>query len=828
MLLTLLTGYTTAFSQQARWVWVPDSTTRGQLKKGDVVLQHSSGTIGPILTGLGQFFSHTLVATDDQGHMRHCTVDESTFKGGTGALLKQDKRIKVYSKDGLINLYDEHLKLPAKIDPVLLANLLPGITNYQDDYNKDSEITPEETVIKKKANSVRLTVRDEADRGRLEQIAEEMKRMEGFYILHAYINMERYEPTVNNLSPVFDYNNISTNGTTCSGAIWWADKRTRMDGGEMNLGYFDSQVIRNCADMMYVKLEEEFDKLITQSINDSFAEERANTMQISEDEMKWQSMVSFLSPLFLGIDGGAIGMVFYDVLFKLEDYILGNVKRQVREYLTGNGSDDYNLPDKLANQVINTFLFNRYEDTSNYWHTQLQEMGDSFASIAVSPDNLMMAGMPNPENNFTGVQTEQTSPYNAIEDFTPTGGYYTKLENGPPTDIPVDTDTGEPPAMLVYENLTDLNNLSLGGNLRQEFEIVPIPLDLGGKHSRTIDFFIKDGSEHTPLSLTGNPLVSLVPAIPGQDQISIVRQPALNMINAGARTRFSLQFAFDPGAPGIYTTRVAIPNNDPFRRAYYFTLSMVGINNSYFVDNPIYYNQCEDRDDFFNPLIGSQFGSKIVEAQRGDYGGYSYSQGKFNNGLRVYNENKYEDRYAQASIYPFDNVVKEDKPDLSRGTCAFWTNASGKWRHAGDWTEVNSYVYFYLTSDTYFIMHAPDTGDVCTINFFVRGNKIFGGTTVPKDKIASIIVQWDLVDGFSDGTNIRFYCNGNQYSNASTLAPADINNFLQYFNLLSKTTKGGDERATGSHASIDNIIIWNKVINASSITSINKPKQTIE
>jgi hypothetical protein len=244
-------------------------------------------------------------------------------------------------------------------------------------------------------------------------------------------------------------------------------------------------------------------------------------------------------------------------------------------------------------------------------------------------------------------------------------------------------------------------------------------------------------------------------------------------------------------------------------------------NNLYYIGKPIYYNQCEDEDDFFNPDIGSEFGPKITHSQKGDAAGWRYTPSQFNNGLQVWNRNKTDEYYARAWIYPFSETPIANKPDLSRGTCAFWTSANGEWRHEGNDTDIYGEVLFYLAENTYFKIRANSNGDVASVEFFVQGSLIAGGITVRKKEFIPIIIQWDLVDGFSDGTNVRFYCKGNPYSVISTLSPADINNYVQYFYLQSHTNNGGDHRpATPGYGSIDNIIFWNTIVDVSDILKI--------
>ncbi len=632
--------------------------------------------------------------------------------------------------------------LPLQFNEKMLTNLIPGITDHGRDKNGNGYIEPDEVrKFEGRNNAARLTIRDESKRPLLENIAEAVKTLKGFYILNAYQNIERFEPKS---TIYFDNRGISTNGSMCSGTIWWADKLARIgyDDKEMNVGTYDAETISNNAYQLFTILKTAFHDSIEEVINNKFKEEKPHyqsTLDADDANLAENYTESFFK---LALH------TMYDVgLYFLSDYIWNDLKRQVKNYLFS----EYDAPTKLANQIINTFLFNRYDDLTDYWREHLDE---TLGSATVSPDNLLMVGMPSPNNTFNGVQTANSSFYDAIEDYKNNGGYYYKFTEPGDVTAPVDTRTGEPPSICVYENTETAHVLPNGVELNAEFEIIPIPEELGGKHSKTMSYSIKNDGFATPLELIGTPPVNLS----GASQFNIAHQPNYTMIDGGARTKFGIEFAFDPAQPGTYSTVISIPNSDENNAAYSCTLKIKGINESYFIDNPIYYNQCENEDDLFNPLIGAQFGSKAVESHSGDYAGFAYIPGKFNNGYRVINRNRKGGRYGQALVYPFGDTFDEDKPDLSRGTCAFWADANGEWRHKDDDTAVDSMMLFSLVD------------------------------AVTTDK---------------------------------------INESAQVFLLKSWTRNGGDYRVDDSHASIDNIIFWNKIVDAESIAAIYKPKDTL-
>ncbi len=80
--------------------------------------------------------------------------------------------------------------------------------------------------------------------------------------------------------------------------------------------------------------------------------------------------------------------------------------------------------DKMANQVVNTFGFDRATDTSGYWRTRLNGPDGYVTSVNPSPDNLLMTNYQNPVGYAPGVQTASSSYYGAVEGLMFIDGYY--------------------------------------------------------------------------------------------------------------------------------------------------------------------------------------------------------------------------------------------------------------------------------------------------------------------------------------------------------------------------------------------------------------------
>ncbi|TAL34500.1 MAG: hypothetical protein EPN93_12335 [Spirochaetes bacterium] len=85
------------------------------------------------------------------------------------------------------------------------------------------------------------------------------------------------------------------------------------------------------------------------------------------------------------------------------------------EGLFGTGADE-----KVANQIVNTFAFDRSTDTSSYWRSRV----GSLTAHANAPDHLLLQNFINPAGANPGVQTESTSYYGQVDPLVITAGYY--------------------------------------------------------------------------------------------------------------------------------------------------------------------------------------------------------------------------------------------------------------------------------------------------------------------------------------------------------------------------------------------------------------------
>lgn len=83
----------------------------------------------------------------------------------------------------------------------------------------------------------------------------------------------------------------------------------------------------------------------------------------------------------------------------------------------GTGGDE-----RIANQICNTFAFDRSTDTSSYWRGRVP------AATANAPDHNLMSTYTNPAGHNMGVQTETSSYYGKVEPLVITNGYYYWVE----------------------------------------------------------------------------------------------------------------------------------------------------------------------------------------------------------------------------------------------------------------------------------------------------------------------------------------------------------------------------------------------------------------
>jgi len=103
--------------------------------------------------------------------------------------------------------------------------------------------------------------------------------------------------------------------------------------------------------------------------------------------------------------------------------LYANVKGEVEDQVGCGKLFAPDVAEDIANQVVNTFAFDRADDLSPYWRTHL----DGVTSEAVAPDHLLMNTYSNPYGNNSGLQTPATSYYDQVDPIEWTDGYWTTV-----------------------------------------------------------------------------------------------------------------------------------------------------------------------------------------------------------------------------------------------------------------------------------------------------------------------------------------------------------------------------------------------------------------
>ncbi|MCP4135818.1 MAG: hypothetical protein GY754_32925 [bacterium] len=156
------------------------------------------------------------------------------------------------------------------------------------------------------------------------------------------------------------------------------------------------------------------------------------------------------------VDAGALAL--YQGLYEM---ILEEVESKGGFW--GNAFDflgfiDYEeIAGKLANQVVNAFGLNVYNDTGSTWRGHLGKT----ETYAVAPDHFIMTSMSNPTGNNTGIQTSESSYYGKIESTVKGGGYYLDTETGLPAEkiVTIYKDANFSGSSKDYYETTNLSSL---------------------------------------------------------------------------------------------------------------------------------------------------------------------------------------------------------------------------------------------------------------------------------------------------------------------------------------------------------------------------------
>jgi hypothetical protein len=97
-----------------------------------------------------------------------------------------------------------------------------------------------------------------------------------------------------------------------------------------------------------------------------------------------------------------------------------SVKQEVEDQVGCGAIFAPDVAEDIANQVTNTFGFDRSDDTSDYWRSYV----GTLTAHANAPDHLLLNSFTNPLGQNPGVQTEDSSYYGKVVPIEYTDGYY--------------------------------------------------------------------------------------------------------------------------------------------------------------------------------------------------------------------------------------------------------------------------------------------------------------------------------------------------------------------------------------------------------------------
>jgi len=355
ILFLLIMPVIAAQSAFAAWRFIPAAPN--DVKKGDIILSAKPDSpVGKILKVLGHYWDHCVIVADDS----RTQMTNNAFNDALENIIENEGRGIAVSLPIPPWRLAFPTNVPKRFKPEKLSNADYGIIT--------------EPIKGMGDFKARLSTSNEENRVHLNEIANYMNNMKGYYILNAFVDLKAYEP-------VYLGEREYGNGSHCSGTIWWASKYA---GKEMSLFTLDNSdgVISACANVMFNSVK----KMVQQEI--------------------WEQVVSAVSP-------GKIS----------EPNARRAARKDVYNQIIGKRIDS---DDKLAHQIVNTFLFNRSSRTDDYWRGHV----DSVQIESFAPDHLLMLGMPD-KNGILGMRTampgrqqSSTSYYDAITDYSESGGYF--------------------------------------------------------------------------------------------------------------------------------------------------------------------------------------------------------------------------------------------------------------------------------------------------------------------------------------------------------------------------------------------------------------------
>lgn len=224
---------------------------------------------------------------------------------------------------------------------------------------------------------------------------------------------------------------------------------------------------------------------------------------------------------------------------------------------------------------------------------------------------------------------------------------------------------------------------------------------------------------------------------------------------------------------------------------------------------PIYYNECEARDDFANPLIGGGLHPHANLNYPDPEGLIRFMPSRNNNGIQCVGTYKApKANYCHAYIYPYERTLHPDL-DMHQGAVHFWARATGGWRGKLKNTHIRATNQFFLDARTFIDIRSIKDPQVITL--YVAGKRHFSYTVPSKYTLHQVFMRWNtqgLDDDKAYNLEIVDSTNMQKYSVwAPFLTAESINGYQQQFRMSVDITKLGS-RSTQGVVENDSIRIW--------------------
>ncbi len=372
------------FSQSvfaSEWYYLPPSVN---VKKGDIILSRMENSpIKPIMDSLGFYWDHSMMVVDYNAG----STCWNQYNGVTSCSSLD------YNNDNL--LMRHNIWMPDQDEEKIKNNFHVRYGQAQSlkssFYRKIGGLQTEEVLPSGEYSAI-LSVGNEADRSKITAVADELKKMYGFYDFFSYtdITLGKDFPFVYSNSFVHQDSIVDRFGGHCSGAIYYAYKKAHPHHS-MNLFHFiGDEAIKNIAENLYFHIKNlVVDEVVDVRHIEEWPYEITTTLYIN----LWTLLFG------LALDAGLLA------------------------------SDDIHI--NVASQIVNLLIFDKPGDTGQLWRC----LGEPDCTGAVinsfAPDHFLQSAMQTRDDTgvikHTGLQNGNNSYYNAIKDYRWSGGFYVNL-----------------------------------------------------------------------------------------------------------------------------------------------------------------------------------------------------------------------------------------------------------------------------------------------------------------------------------------------------------------------------------------------------------------